>query len=100
MEGGGNSRHPSRGEQWPFGDLNRLSGPERASLFHGHRDQPRSPMGDQTRGVGVSVSASILPKCSWGHSQFILANLVVGGGTGQLAQDLLIIAAQVFEQRY
>lgn len=49
---------------------------------------------------GVSVSASLLPKSSWGHSQFILANLVVGGGTGQLAQDLLIIAAQIFEQRY
>lgn len=32
-----------------------------------------------------------------GHSQLLLANSVVGRGTGQLAQDLLIIAAQVFE---
>lgn len=59
-EGGGNGRHPSRDEWWPFGDLSRFSGPERASLFHGHRDQPCSPRGDRTRGVGGGgVSESV-----------------------------------------
>lgn len=90
MEGGGRSRHPSRGWQWP----------ERNISFHGHHDQPLVDWETKPEERGVSVLPSILPKSSWGPCQFILANLVVGGGTGQLAQDLLVIAAQVFEQRY
>lgn len=57
-------------------------------------------MGSETRGMGASVSASVSPKSSCDHSQLIVANLVIVGGTGQLAQDLLIIATQLFEQRY
>lgn len=44
------------------------------------------------------MCASLSLKSSCGHCQLILANLVVGRGTGQLALDLLIIAAQVFER--
>lgn len=43
------------------------------------------------------MSASISLKSSCGHGQLILADSVVGRGTGQLALALLIIAAQVFE---
>lgn len=59
-----------------------------------------SPWEAGPEALGASVSASISPKSSRGHSQPLSANLVVEEGTGQLAQDLLIIAARVCEQRY
>lgn len=53
--------------------------------------------------VGALVSASIPPKGSCCHSQFILACLVSAEGQDgirQLAEAPLIIAAQTFELRY
>lgn len=53
---------------------------------------------DQKNG-DLSVCLYLPKKLLWSF-RLNLANLVVGRGTGQLAQDLLIIAARVFEQRY
>lgn len=60
---------------------------------------PVAPWEAGPEALGASVSASISPKSSHGHSQPLSANLVVDEGAGQLAWGLLIIAARIREQR-
>lgn len=85
------------GGQWPLGDPEGTSAREPVSVPWYPYAQPRDPTGGQ-RPEGASVSAPIALKRSRGRCQLILANLVVGRGTGQLALDLLIIATRVFER--